>query len=223
MLQTLMGYTAETAGFVMSGGAICLILCFPIAGKLTNKYPAKYIMAFGWLFMTLGMVMSYTDADLQMSFGAASWVRIVQYVPISIIFVPLTVASYVGLSAAKNNEAAGLLAFMRNMGGSVGTSIVATVVARRSQFHQSILASHVTASNRMSQEALGQITGFLQHSGIDRVTAKHQAGALIYRTMQQQAALLSYVDVFRIMGFLFLVVIPLVFMMQRPHRHTQQH
>jgi DHA2 family multidrug resistance protein len=69
----------------------------------------------------------------------------------------------------------------------------------------------------MGREAMEQITGFLQHSGADRVTAKHEAGAMIYRTMQQQAALLSYVDVFHIMGYLFLIVIPLVFLMKRPH------
>jgi DHA2 family multidrug resistance protein len=75
----------------------------------------------------------------------------------------------------------------------------------------------------MNREALEQITGFLQHSGIDGVTARHEAGALIYRTMQQQAALLSYVDVFHIMGILFLIVIPLVFLMRRPHHASTAH
>jgi DHA2 family multidrug resistance protein len=68
----------------------------------------------------------------------------------------------------------------------------------------------------MSREAMQQLTGAIQHSGVDRTTASHRAGALIYRTMQQQAALLSYVDVFTIMGILFLLVIPLVFLMKRP-------
>jgi DHA2 family multidrug resistance protein len=140
-----------------------------------------------------------------------------------LLFVPLTTLTMASIPAQETGYATSLYSVTRNIGSSMGISFVTTWVTRRSQFHQSILASRVTASNRMSQEALGQITGFLQHSGIDRVTAKHQAGALIYRTMQQQAALLSYVDVFRIMGFLFLVVIPLVFMMQRPHHHTQQH
>jgi DHA2 family multidrug resistance protein len=213
MLQTLMGYTAETAGFVMSGGAICLILCFPIAGKLTNKYPAKYIMAFGWLFMTLGMVMSYTDADLQMSFGAASWVRIVQYVPISIIFVPLTVASYVGLSAAKNNEAAGLLAFMRNMGGSVGTSIVATVVARRSQFHQSILAQHTRSKRAMA--ATKALAFHLNHAGIGHFDAHKRAVAGLLQAIERQAAMMSYLDVYWIFSVGTAAMIVLSFFLRR--------
>ena len=68
-----------------------------------------------------------------------------------------------------------------------------------------------------------QIAGFLQHSGIDRVTARHEAGAMIYRSMEQQAALLSYVDVFHIMGYLFLMVIPLVFLMKRPRHASTAH
>jgi DHA2 family multidrug resistance protein len=97
---------------------------------------------------------------------------------------------------------------------------VTTWITRRSQFHQTILASHITASSRMGRESMEQIAGFLQLNGVDQMTARHKAGALIYGTMQQQAALLSYVDVFHVMGILFLMVIPLVFLMRRPHRQT---
>ena len=198
MLQTLMGYTAMVAGFVMSGGAICLILCFPIAGKLTNKYPAKYIMACGWVCMTLGMVFSFSGADLQMSFGAAAKLRIVQYVPISIIFVPLTVVSYVGLSATKNNEAAGLLAFTRNMGGSVGTSIVTTVLSRRMQFHQSILAQHTRSTHvTMATKALAM---HFNHAGMGHYDAHKSAVAGLYQMIQAQAYMLSYLDCYWVFG-----------------------
>jgi DHA2 family multidrug resistance protein len=192
MLQTLMGYTAMVAGFVMSGGAICLILCFPIAGKLTNKYPAKYIMACGWICMTLGLCFSFTGADLQMSFGAASKLRIVQYVPISILFVPLTVVSYVGLPSNKNNEAAGLLAFMRNIGGSVGTSIVTTVLARRAQFHQSILVQHTRSTQ--ARAAIKGLALHLNRAGIGHCDAPKRAVAGVARMIEAQSYMLSYLD-----------------------------
>jgi len=198
MLQTLMGYTALVAGLVMAGGAVCLILCFPIAGKLTNKYPAKYIMTCGWVCMTLGMIFSFTGADLQMSFGAASKLRIVQYVPISIIFVPLTVVSYVGLPHNKNNEAAGLLAFTRNIGGSVGTSIVTTVLARRMQFHQSILAQH-TRSTRATM-ATKALAIHLNHAGVGYFDAHKRAVAGIAQAIEAQAAMLSYLDCYWVFG-----------------------
>ena len=128
------------------------------------------------------------------------WIQITQGVGMAFVFVPLTTLTMDPITKAATGYATSLYSVVRNIGSSVGISFVTTWVARRSQFHQSILASHITASSRMSQEAMQQITGFLQHSGVDRVTARHEAGALIYRTMQQQAALLSYVDVFHIMG-----------------------
>jgi len=198
MLQTLMGYTALVAGLVMAGGAICLILCFPIAGKLTNKYPAKRIMACGWVLMTLGMVFSFKGADLQMSFGAASKLRIVQYVPISVLFVPLTVVAYLGLPAGKNNEAAGLMAFMRNIGGSVGTSIVTTVLARRAQFHQSILAQHTRSTRSMA--ATKALAMHLNHAGIGHFDAGRRAVAGIAQAIEAQAAMLAYLDCYWIFG-----------------------
>jgi DHA2 family multidrug resistance protein len=137
-----------------------------------------------------------------------------------LLFVPLTTLTMASIPPQETGYATSLYSVTRNIGSSMGISFVTTWITRRSQFHQSILASHITASNQMSREAMEQITGFLQHSGTDRVTAKHEAGAMIYRTMQQQAALLSYVDVFHIMGYLFLIVIPLVFLMKRPHHAT---
>jgi len=146
------------------------------------------------------------------------WIQIVQGAALGLLFVPLTTLTMATIPPQETGYATSLFSVSRNLGASMGISFVTTWVTRRSQFHQSILASHITASSRMSREAMQQITGFLQQSGIDRVTARQKAGALIYQTMQQQASLLSYVDVFYIMGILFLVVIPLVFLMKRPTR-----
>jgi DHA2 family multidrug resistance protein len=140
-----------------------------------------------------------------------------------LLFVPLTTLTMASIPTQETGYATSLYSVSRNIGSSMGISFVTTWITRRSQFHQSILASHITATNQMSRQAMDQITGFLQHSGTDHITARHRAGALIYRTMQQQAALLSYVDVFRIMGALFLLVIPLVFLMKRPHHASSAH
>ena len=93
------------------------------------------------------MYISCKQIDLLMSFRSATVLRVWQYVPVAFLFVPLTLAGYVGLPAEKTNAAAGLMNFMRNIGQSVGTSAVTTLIARRSQYHQSVLAAY-TASAR---------------------------------------------------------------------------
>ena len=109
----------------------------PIVGQLTTKIPAKYIMAFGWLCLAFGMYYSTRRLDLLISFGAASRLRIVQAFGLGFLFVPIYLCAYIGIPPEKGNSVSGLVNFMRNIGSSVGTSMVTTMLARRAQFHQS--------------------------------------------------------------------------------------
>ena len=112
------------------------------------------------------MYLSYKQIDLLISFRVATLLRVWQYVPVAFLFVPLTLAGYVGLPAEKTNAAAGLMNFMRNIGQSVGTSVVTTLIARRSQYHQSVLAEY-TASGRFHASITGlamRLTRRLEHA-----------------------------------------------------------
>jgi DHA2 family multidrug resistance protein len=146
-LQTLLGYTAELAGLVLSGGAIVLLIALPIVGQLTTKVQARYIIAFGWLCLAIAMYYSTRRIDLLISFSSATWLRVAQVTGLGFLFVPITLVAYVGVAAEKSNAVAGLVNFMRNMGSSVGTSMVTTMIARRSQFHQTILVGHASPVN----------------------------------------------------------------------------
>jgi DHA2 family multidrug resistance protein len=120
--------------------------------------------------------------------------RVWQYIPVAFLFVPLTLAGYVGLPAGKTNAAAGLMNFMRNIGQSVGTSAVATLIARRSQYHQSVLAGY-TASARF-HDATTALAMRLTTAGLSAHAAQQQALARMYALVQSQAAVLSYVEVY---------------------------
>ena len=135
-LQTLVGYTSELAGLALSAGGLVLLIEMPVMGQLTTKVQARYLIAFGWLSLSLAMLYSTKRLDLQISFNAAAGLRIVQVIGLGFLFVPITLAAYIGIAPEKNNAVAGLVNFMRNMGSSVGTSMVTTLIARRSQFHQ---------------------------------------------------------------------------------------
>lgn len=194
LLQTLMGYTAEDAGMVLSSGAIFMLLLLPMVGQLTTRVQARYLVAIGWLALATGMYISSLHIDLLIGFGNAAWLRVVQSIPIPFLFVPLTLAGYVGLEAGKTDSAAGMMNFMRNIGQSVGTSAVTTVLARRDQFHQSILATYTTSPQFYS--AAQHLSVRLNHAGLSMQTAQHQATDRLYELVMSQAAALSYVDAY---------------------------
>ena len=98
----------------------------PIVGQLTTKIPAKYIMAFGWVGLAFGMYYSTKRLDLLISFGAASRLRMVQAFGLGFLFVPIKLSAYIGIPAEKGNSVSGMVNFMRNIGSSVGTSMVTT-------------------------------------------------------------------------------------------------
>jgi DHA2 family multidrug resistance protein len=178
LLQTLMGYTAQKAGMVLSAGALVVLVVLPMVGKLTTRFQARYLLAFGWISLAASMYISCKQIDLLMSFRSATVLRVWQYVPVAFLFVPLTLAGYVGLPAEKTNAAAGLMNFMRNIGQSVGTSAVTTLIARRSQYHQSVLAGY-TASARF-HDATTALAMRLTTAGLSVDAARRQALARMY-------------------------------------------
>jgi len=195
-LQTLVGYTAESAGLVLSGGGFILLFLMPIAGTVVSKIQARYVIAFGWLTLCLAMYYSTQHLDLGISFGEASWMRVLQVFGLGFLFVPINLASYVGMPAEKGGSVAGLINFMRNIGSSIGTSMVTTLIARRSQFHQVYLATHTTQAQAPFTQTVQSLTTRLTGLGLDAATATSQAYARLYDTVIAQAATLAYIDTF---------------------------
>jgi DHA2 family multidrug resistance protein len=199
-LQTLMGYTAESAGLVLSGGGLVLLFLMPIAGTLASKVQVRYIIAFGWLALSLAMYYSTQYLDLEISFRAASLMRVVQVFGLGFLFVPITLVSYVGMPAEKSNSVAGLVNFMRNIGSSIGTSMVTTLIARRAQFHQVYLAAHATAGHPVFVQAVQGLAARLAASGVDTSRATRQAYGMVYRALIGQATTLAYIDTFWVLS-----------------------
>jgi MFS transporter, DHA2 family, multidrug resistance protein len=212
-LQTLMGYTAEAAGMVLSAAAILLLFILPLVGRLLARFQARYLLAFGWITLALGMYISCKQLDLLVSFRAAVWIRIVGYLPIGFLFVPLTAAGYVGIPKEKSNALAGLMNFMRNIGQSVGTSAVTTLIARRSQYHQSILAEY-TRTPRFQAAVTGLATR-LTHVGLSANYAHRQALARMYAMLLGQAQALSYVEVYWLLAMLSVLMFFLSFLLAK--------
>ena len=195
-LQTALGYTAERAGLVLSGGAIVMMITMPTVGRLTAKVQARYLVAFGWFCLAAAMFYTTTRLDLLVSFTSMTWLSVIQRVGLAFLFVPISMVAYVGLPPEANNSVAGIVNFGRNIGASVGTSLVTTMIARRALFHQAILTEHATAANTTFPQTIDALTGRLMQLGAAAHDAQTQAYALVYRALQAQAAALAYIDTY---------------------------
>jgi len=219
-LQTLLGYTAQKAGMVLSAGAACLLLVLPLVGQLTQRVQARYLIAFGWIGLAIGMYLSSRHMDLLVSFKVAALLRIAQAVPLGFLFVPLTLAGYIGMPSEKTNAAAGLMNFMRNIGQSVGTSAVTTIIARRTQFHQSILAEHTSSAG--FHAALQPLAAKLTQAGVDPQGAQHQALGRLYGLLQAQAASVSYIEAYWLLAAAAAIMFFVSFLLKPNDLHQQR-
>jgi MFS transporter, DHA2 family, multidrug resistance protein len=199
-LQTLLGYTSQLAGIALSAGGPVLLFEMPMIGKLTTIVQARRLITFGWLALSVAMFYSTKRIDLQISFSAAVWLRITQVIGLGFLFVPITLAAYVGIAPEKNNAVAGIVNFMRNMGSSVGTSLVTTLIARRSQFHQGRLIPFARPDNPNFQNMSNGLAHHSAQLGLSPHDAHLQALAVIYQGVQAQATTLAYIDTFMVLS-----------------------
>jgi MFS transporter, DHA2 family, multidrug resistance protein len=214
-LQTLMGYTAESAGMVLSVSAVLLLIELPLVGRLIGIFQSRYLIAFGWIALAAGMYISTQNLDLLISFRSATLLRVGQYLPMGFIFVPATTAAYIGIREDKSNAVAGLVNFTRNIGSSVGTSIVTTMIVRRSQFHMQRLAGNTSMGNLRFRDAVNGLAQRLIQAGLSPNAAQRQALARIYGAIQTQAAALAYIDTFWALGIAAAVMFVLSFVLKK--------
>jgi DHA2 family multidrug resistance protein len=214
-LQTLMGYTAQSAGLVLSGAGFIILLEMPVVGQLTTKIPTKYIMAFGWFCLGIGMFYSTWRMDLDISFASAARLRVVQSFGLGFLFVPISLAAYIGVAPEKGNSVSGLINFMRNIGSSVGTSMVTTMLARRAQFHQSVLAYHATNYDPAFRNQLAGLSRQLLRSGATAPDAQRAAYGRIYQAILAQAQTLAYIDTYMVLAIAAAVMFLFAFMIKK--------
>jgi DHA2 family multidrug resistance protein len=214
-MQTLLGWTAVTAGVWTSPRGIGTALCMPLVGYLLGRgWDARKMLVFGFVVAAIAFF-GYSHMNLQSGTWDILVHQINQGMGMAFVFVPLTTLTMDPIPKAETGFATSLYSVMRNIGSSVGVSFVTTFVARRSQFHQSVLAAHITPYSQQVRQFLAQTSEMFFRRGSDRSTASARSLAVLYGTVQRQAALLSFIEAFRIMGILFLAIVPLVLLMRR--------
>jgi MFS transporter, DHA2 family, multidrug resistance protein len=173
------------------------------------------MVSFGLVVLSLSLF-NMTRFDLQIDFYTATMARVYQAAGLAFLFVPINTLVYATLPPEKNNAASGLINLARNIGGSVGISFVETMLDRRSQIHQTNLVTNFSPGSPRLQSALHGITSTLQAHGSSPHLAMQQAYGMLYGALGRQAAVLSYVDTFKILAVLILVLIPLPLIVRKP-------
>jgi DHA2 family multidrug resistance protein len=211
-MQNLLGYTATNAGLALSPRGAGAFVAAIVAGRLLGLVGARLLIFAGFLLMTLSLYL-FGFIDLQVSMAALIVPIVIAGLSITFIFVPLSVVSTGGLAPEHTGTATGVYNLMRNLGGSLGISLMQTFVTRESQKTQEILVTHTNALNPVFEHSLAAAEHVLApHGGM--VDAGHQAIGVLYELVQQQAASLAYVDAFQMLTVVTLVSLPFVFLLR---------
>ena len=182
---------------------------------LVRRIEARWLIAVGFLLSALASFYVTTNLDLQIDFYTAAMYRVWLSVGLALLFVPINTASYVGIPEEKGGEVSGTINLLRNIGGSVGISIVETMIARREQFHLDVLGAHVTQARQAYRNVTSGLSADLFHRGLTQPQAAAQTTLRIYNSVISQADVLSYIDVAWLIGAMCLAMIPLVLMLKR--------
>jgi MFS transporter, DHA2 family, multidrug resistance protein len=218
LLQEGFRYTATLSGLALMLGGFAMLLMMPIAAQATNLVQPKYLMALGLAILALAM-WHLTSLPPDASFEFFSWARAYQMIGMPLLFVPITTLSYSGLPPDETNQASALINMARNLGGSIGVSMAITVLAQRAQFHQVRLTEHLVPSSPQYQQSLEQAASYFASQGASQADAQRQAFAWLEQSVQTQASLLSYIDVFWGFAVVALLLIPLALFLLRSIEH----
>jgi DHA2 family multidrug resistance protein len=217
MVQTLLGYTAELAGLVISPGGLCIMLMMPVVGILVGRTDPRYLICYGFAVLSISMAMMHTFS-LGSSFTYIMWVRVFQASGLAFLFIPINTISYAGVPREQNNDVSGLTNLARNIGGSVGTAFVATMLSRRQQAHESSMVRNLVPGNEAFRDRVNSLKGLFSGGGNaatggfgGKATGNVQtAQAYLYNLLHRQASMLAYMDIIVVFGIFCACMIPLV-------------
>lgn len=208
-MQELMGFTAMQSGMALMPRVIVMMLASPIVGKIYNYVSARVLVAIGVVFYCLGAY-QMSQFTLVMTSHDIVWAIVIQGFGFAFLFVPLTTTALSNVPRHKLSDATGLNSLMRQIGGSVGLAIFATMLDRYAVVARSSMASHITAVSTITADRLATAQRMYENHGVPASMAPQMAFGSIVKSMMIQAQIISFDKVFFLCGVLFLLVLPLL-------------
>jgi len=214
-LQTLLGYPALEAGIAMAPRGLGSFLMMPVVGTVLQKFDSRKVLVVGlagasWSLYTLSRL------NLNAGYWDIFWPQFWQGVSLAMLFVPLTTVTMSPIKREDMGNATSMFNLMRNLGGSMGIAAATTFLFRRQQYHTNLLVRHVNPYSAATRQMTDSLASSFASRGSGPVEATRRAYGAIWGMVQQQSAMLSFVDTFLALSVVFLLVTPLLMLMKKP-------
>jgi MFS transporter, DHA2 family, multidrug resistance protein len=221
LLQTLLHYPPLQAGIAMAPRGFGMLLMTPVVGILISRVDPRNLLASGFGCGALTLFW-FARLDLTAGYWEYFWPQLIQGACFALLFVPLTTITMDPISNQAMGNATSIFNLMRNVGGSVGIAVTQTFLSRGRQMHTNILGAHISPYDTVVGERLRQLQSAFLAQGSDPVTAAQRSNGILWAAVQQQSAILTFNDAFRLMGIIFLLLVPLGYLMHRPRSRRRQ-
>jgi DHA2 family multidrug resistance protein len=209
--QEVLGYSATLAGLILSPGGLVIIVLIPIVSRMLPLIQTRYLVMTG--FFLLGCSLLYSQRlTPTIDFKALALIRAAQTAGIAFLFVPISSIAYSTLPKRLSGDATSLFTMFRNVAGSIGISAATATVQQRSQVHRAYLSSHLGPFDSAYQQTMQQIQGELHNLGYAANAMQQLALGMMSRTLNEQASLLAYMDVFQLSAVIAFCIIPFCFL-----------
>ncbi|ARV60858.1 MFS transporter [Nostocales cyanobacterium HT-58-2] len=210
--QSVLHYTATQTGMLLFPGALASAVTMLMLGRITSKVDPRFIIAGGGILTSLVMFQLAginPDTSSDDLFYPLLW----RGVSTVMMFLPLSLAAIGPLPREDIASGSGFYNLTRQLGGSIGIAVLTTLLAQRQAFHRKILIEHVTPYDGATNQRLSMLENALQSRGEDAATAHQQALQILDQTINTQAQILSFEDIFWIVGVAFLATLPLILLL----------
>jgi DHA2 family multidrug resistance protein len=218
LLQTVLGYPALNAGVAMLPRGLGSFIAMPVVGAMMSRVKPRFMLVGGTLLGSFAMF-RLAHLNLDVGYWNFFWALIWQGVGMGLMFIPLTTITNDPIPVERMGNATSIFNLMRNIGASIGISMVLAIQTRHAQIHVNSLTANVTPSNLQAQGMVnGMKSMMMAHGGADPATAQRMANGMIENLIRQQAAIMSFNDIFWLLAVIFLCMLPLIFLMRPPRK-----
>ncbi|WP_255070826.1 DHA2 family efflux MFS transporter permease subunit [Lacihabitans sp. LS3-19] len=215
-LQSILGWTATQSGMLLIPSSITTAFMMPFIGMLLQKgVSPKYLVASGFLIFFIYCQWSYRILTADTGSEHFIWPLVLRGMGMGLLFIPITTLSLSGLKGREIGDGAAFTGMMRQLGGSFGIAIITTMISTWNANHRSDLVSHMPVFSQEVQARISSMTQMFMSKGFSANDALNKAYQLLDFGVSKQAALLAYMDVFLVLGNLFLACIPFILLIKK--------
>jgi DHA2 family multidrug resistance protein len=191
------------------------MLMMPVVGFLVSRVDTRILISFGCIVCSISLFVM-AGWNLQLDYRHAVYGRVLQSLGLAFLFIPINVSAFAYVPKELTNMGTGIINLARNVGASVGIATVTTLLERRTQAHTARLIEHVNPFSQAYQKMIAGFTALFSSGGSSGPGAAAKATGAVYGVVQRQAAMLAFLDNFKMLGVVFLIVLPIMLMLKKP-------